>query len=191
MRLIATLIASSAAMVSASALAQSSGAGTGPKVLPAPPPFAMNEAARCAVVYAQMLDALQSAPNVPSHIRRGFKDALAVWEYELSRSSPGAGAAVLQKAANDAAQAVHDDLPKGDTSDAAQARGTFLQESAATCASKITIAYDRRVHPVIPYLRKAEVAVEPGVTGTATTSAPISASEGPKSQAPSAKRSLR
>lgn len=121
--------------------------------------FTIDEAARCAAVFAFTLDAMATAQNVPRTTRNMVRDGLVIWEYELSASQPDATQEELSSAANRAIAYVRADLPMGDGPDGAQARGSFLMGSAKGCQDKIDVAYGGAEHPVIPHLRQAEVTV--------------------------------
>lgn len=121
--------------------------------------FSTDEAAHCAAIHAFTLDAMSTATNVPRTVRNRIQDGLAIWEYELAASAPGASKEALQAAADRAVAYVRADLPAGEDAAAAQARGMFLTSSAEKCEKMVRVAYGGAEHPVIPYLRQAEVTV--------------------------------
>lgn len=147
----------------------------------APSAFSTDEAARCAATFAFTLDAMRTAQGVPVAIQRRMRDGLAIWEYELARSAPGADPATLQAAANRAVGAVRATMPQGDTADAAEARGDFLTEGTARCGKQIETAYRGAEHPVIPFLRKSELAVAAPPAAQPVVQ-PVAATGEPKAQ---------
>ncbi|MEM9232792.1 MAG: hypothetical protein AAGA69_00970 [Pseudomonadota bacterium] len=119
-------------------------------------PFTTDQAAKCAAVHAFTLDAMRVATNVPAPIRRRVRDGLAMWEYELSASAPKMSAEKLQAIADAAVTKVHEDLPQGNSPEAAAARGDYLTKASGACANMIATAYGDAEHPVVPYLREAD-----------------------------------
>lgn len=150
--------------------------------------FSTDDAARCAAAYAFTLDAMAranakpGAKAVPDHIVDRMRDGLATWEYELAASAPEEKSEVLQAAANRAVAYMRADMPNGEGSTAAQARGDYLTSATGRCAEKIETAYAGREHPVIPFLRKDEVAVKasPSAQRKAPATAVAENSEKPK-----------
>ncbi len=118
--------------------------------------FSTDEAARCAASFAYTLDAMQAAPSIPQEVRRRMRDGLAIWEYELSASAPGASGDTLQAAANRAVAVIRAGMPDGDAPDVAAQRGDYLTGLTTDCAAKIKTAYGDAEHPVIPFLREAD-----------------------------------
>lgn len=145
-------------------------------------PFEIDAAARCAAVFAFTLDAMEGAQNVPRQVRKAMHDGLAMWEYELHAAVPVAEPEALQRAANLAVANVRADLPSGDGPEAAQARGNFLTMSAQTCQQQIASAYGDQEHPVIPFLRQAEVAVTAQPPAPVPVSVTVEAEPAPKRQ---------
>lgn len=113
-------------------------------------------AARCAVAYAFTVDAMQSATGIPQDIRRSMRDGLAVWEYELAASAPGAGDQVLKDAANRAVAYVRAGMPNENTPESATARGDYLLGITKSCRMMVSQVYGDVEHPVIPFLRQAD-----------------------------------
>lgn len=123
------------------------------------PGFSTADAAECAAAYAETLHVMGDGQGVPVAVYRRMKDGLAVWEYELSASAPEADPATLKAATRVAAERLWQTMPDGEDGNAAKARGHFLTQTTGACASKVKAAYDGKPHPVIPFLREAEVSV--------------------------------
>ncbi|ADM09076.1 hypothetical protein PB2503_05007 [Parvularcula bermudensis HTCC2503] len=129
------------------------------------PMFSVDDAAYCAAVYAFTLDAMSRAENVPVAKQRETTEGLAKWEYELSAAGEDLATAALQGRADRAVAEVRQQMPNGVGAEAAAARGTFLLESSAQCDAQLTAAYGVSEHPIVPFLRKAQVEVAPGTEG--------------------------